>query len=106
MSKIENFSWTDSHGDEFYDGCLLIKLIMDIGNPNVTVGLQVLRNKVSNTNSAKFNNEITKMLKYLKTTMDLIRDLGETPDNLLEDTFNALISAPNSSFQTSSTRIN
>ena len=98
MSKNEKFSWTDSCGDASYDEVLLIKWIMDIGNPDVIVRAQVLRNNISNTNSAKLNNKIPKMLKHVKKTMDLIRDLGENHDNLLEDTFNALLSAPNSHF--------
>ena len=71
---------------------------MDIDNHDVTVGAQVLRNKISNENWATFNNEIPKRLKHAKKTMDLIRDLGETHSNLLTDTFNALLSAPNSRF--------
>ena len=38
------------------------------------------------------------MLEHMKSTMDLIEDVGESHDNLLKDAFGALLTAPNARF--------
>ena len=38
------------------------------------------------------------MLEHISSTMTNITDLGETHDNLMKDTFDALLSAPNTEF--------
>ena len=98
LTDKDKFAWCDSNGDVFYDGPMIIKVMRDACNPDTKVGVQVLRNKITNANSAGYAHDIPKMLKDIKMNMDLIRDLGETHDNLLEDAFNALLSAPNSRF--------
>ena len=63
-------------------------------NPETKVGSQVLRDKISNSKSAMFDNDVSKMMEHIASTMILVTDQGETHDNLMKDTFNALLTAP------------
>ena len=98
MNKKKYFTWYETSGEIFYDGLMICKIVMDICNPETKVGVQVLRNKIAETKSATFKHKIPDMLEHIKSTMDLIEEMGETHDNLLKDTFGALLTAPNTRF--------
>ena len=77
---------------------MICKIIIGICNLETKVGVQVLRNKIAETKSATFKHKILDMLEHIKSTIDLIKKMGETHDNLLKDTFRALLTAPNTRF--------
>ena len=47
---------------------------------------------------ADFQHNINKILIYIKETMTLIREMEETYDSLLKDTFNTILTVPNTEF--------
>ena len=67
-------------------------------NPETKVGVQSLQDKIIGTKSATLRYNIPDMLEHIKSTMDLIKDMSETHDNLLKDTSGALLIAPNTHF--------
>ena len=98
MNKKRHFTWCTSTGDEFFDGAMMVKLSMDACDPETKVTIQMLRSKITGTKSAEFHHNVMKMLDHISSTMNLITELGETHDSLLKDTFDALLTAPNSRF--------
>ena len=98
MTIEDCFSWTDDNGDTYYNGVILLFLVMDTVNPTTKVSMQNLRNKIAKANSALFQHDIPEMLKYIKNQYDLIMEMGETHDNLLINTFDAILSALNTQF--------
>ena len=95
MTMKDCFSWTDANGDMYYNGVMILFLVMDIVNPTTKVGVQNLRNKIEKGNSALFRHDISEMLKYIKSQYYLIMEIGETHYNLLINTFDAILSALN-----------
>ena len=71
---------------------------MDVHNLETKVGVQSLWDKITGAKSATFRHKIPDVLEHIKSTMDLIEDMGKTHDNLLKDTFGAFLTAPNSRF--------
>ena len=98
MNKKKYFTWCETSGEIFYDGAMICKIVMDLCNPETKVGAQSLRDKITEAKSATFKHKIPDMLEHIKSTTDLIEDMGETHDNLLKDTFSALLTAPNAHF--------
>ena len=98
MTVKKFFAWHDSNGDMFFDGVMMLCLVMVECNPETKVGVQVLRDKISNTKSAMFDHDISRMMEHIASTMILITDQGETHDNLMKDSFNALLTVPNTEF--------
>ena len=96
---VENFfAWHDSNGDMFFDGVMMLYLVMVECNPETKVGVQVLRDKISNTKSAMFDHDAPRMMEHIASAMILITDQGETHDNPMKDYFNALLTVPNTEF--------
>ena len=91
----DRFSWTDANGDTYYDGVMILFLVMDTVNPTTKVGVQNLRNKIAKANSALFRHDIPEMLKYIKSQYDLIMEIGKTYNNLLIDMFDTILSTSN-----------
>ena len=76
----------------------MCKLLMNICNPETTIGAQVLRDEIKSANYAKFNHHFVKILEFIKVKMDMIIDMGKINNNLLRDTFDALLSVRNADF--------
>ena len=98
MMMKKKFTWRDSNEDNFHDGLAMAFIIILECNPETKVSVQVLRNQISGTKASAFSNNIPDMLQHIAGTMDKIIELGETYDNLIKDTFDALLSAPNMVF--------
>ena len=64
-------------------------------NLETKVGVQVFWSKITGTKSSMFSNNIPDMLDRIASAMDAILEMGETYDNLLKDTFDALLTVPN-----------
>ena len=98
MIRKKHFTWYTTMGEDFYDRVMMSYLLMDTCNPETKVSIQVLHNKITGTKSADYSYEVPKILDHISSTMDLITELGETYDSLLKDTFDALLSIPNTKF--------
>jgi len=57
-----------------------------------------LCNKITRAKSADFDYDMPKLLNYILSIIDLIIELGKTHNILLYDTFDILLSIPNSQF--------
>jgi len=98
MTMKKKFTWKDSNGDNFYDGLAMAYLIVLECNPETKISVQVLRNLISSTKASEYSNNIPDILQHISSTMDKIVEMGETHDNLMKNTFDALLTAPNTVF--------
>ena len=99
MTNKKDFSGHDPNtGEIFFDGLMIVFLIMTTCDPDTKVGVQALCDKITNTKSATFQHNVPNMLAHVKSTMDLIEEMGETYDILLKNVFDTLLSAPNTIF--------
>ena len=98
MTQKAAFTWFDSNGDTMHDGVMMAYLIVVECNPETKVGVQILRDSISNAKSSLFAHDVSDMLEHIASTMTNVTDLGETHENLMKDTFDALLTAPNTEF--------
>ena len=82
----------------FYGDVMIACLLMDTYNPCTKSCAQVLRNKIANSTYTNFKYDILEMLNDVKITWNLITKKGETHDNLLSNTFDALLTTSNTRF--------
>ena len=74
---------------------MILFLVIDTVDLTIKVGAQNLRNKIAKANLALFQHNISEMQKYIKNQYDLIIEIGETHENLSINTFDAILSTPN-----------
>ena len=60
--------------------------------------MQILRDQISSKKAFVFNNNISDMLEHIASTMDMIIELGETHYSLIKESFDSLLTAPNTTF--------
>ena len=54
---------------------------------------------MSSAKALALNENIPEMLEYIASVMDGIREMDETHDNLMKNTFDALLTVPNAMFR-------
>ena len=98
-TKKEYFSQTYPNCDDFYY-CVTIALILTGKHNQATKAfVQVLRNKIANSTSTNFKHDVLETFKDVKSTHNLVTEMGKTHKNLLSNTFYSLLTAPNTIFQ-------
>ena len=95
MTHKDAFTWFNINGESVHDGAIMVYLFVVECNPETKVGMWVLRKSISSTKSLLHENNISEILENIASTITRIRDLGETHDNLIKDTFEALLTEPN-----------
>ena len=98
MTQKKTLTWFDSNSESVLDDEMIVYLISAEHNPETKVCMQVLRNAISSTKSSLHDNNISDMLENVTSVMTRIRDLWETHDNLMKDTFESLLTATNTEF--------
>jgi hypothetical protein len=102
LSNLEadkkKYTWIDSDGNVFYDGAVILQLIMQHIHPSTRVGLSDLKEKLKNASLNSFNNNVRDMLQHMKSTYDEIIDSGGSHEDYILDLFRALLSAKNDAF--------
>ena len=101
MTVKKIFDWHDSNGNALFDGIMTLCLAMVECDPETKVGTQVLRDKISNSKSDVLDNDVSKIIEHAASTMLLVADQGETHDNSMKDTFNALLTVLSTEFRQS-----
>ena len=73
MTNKKDFAWHDpSTGEIFFDGLMIVHIMMITCDPETKVSVQVPRDKITCTKSATFQHDIPNMLAHIKSVMDLI----------------------------------
>ena len=95
MTTKKQFTWFDRNDVSFHNGAMMACLVALECNSETKVGVQVLRSKITGTKSSMFSNNTPDTLECISSTIDAILEIGETHGNLLKDTFDELLTAPN-----------
>ena len=89
-------AWFSSNGDALYDDAMIVRLIFTKHILETKAGAQFLRDSASNAKVFLLDNSSSGMLYYIASVMTRAIDSEEDHDNLTKDTFEALITVPNS----------
>ena len=95
----------DSTGIGLIDGPCLAKLLMDRVDPNVVVGVEVLRQKLENVKLHPFKNNVDLMLMDMEENYLKILENHSTCESIRRYSLNALLSGPNAKFNSFIERI-
>jgi len=98
MSQKQHFQWS-MNGSFEYDGPTAAFLLMESVNPNTRVGVTSLKKKIRETRLGGFNGNVRSMLNSIQSDYTEILEFGGSHDNIVMDTFSALLSSKNSVFR-------
>ena len=93
----KKFTGKHSNGENFYDVAMVFLIELEC-NPETKFGVLVLRDQISSATVLVFKRNIPDILEHIASTMDMIREMDETHDNLMKCAFDALLNAPNTVF--------
>ena len=94
------YTWNDANGDVFYDGPVILQLIMEHIMPSTRVGVSDLKDKLKAVSMANFSHNPRDMLQHMKSVYEEIQEQGGTHEDYLLDVFRALKTAKNDDFLT------
>jgi len=96
--RKKEFAFYDSRGYENIDGACLLKAIYDKIDPNVIVGVELLRTKIEQTKLHQFKNNVDDMLTSIEESYQKIVENKSSCESIRRYTINALLSGPNADF--------
>ena len=96
--RKKEFAFYDSRGYENIDGACLLKAIFDKIDPNVIVGVDLLRQKIEQTKLHQFKNNVDDMLTSIEESYQKIIENRSSCESIRRYTINALLSGPNDDF--------
>ena len=97
-NQKEKFRWTDSRGQIFNDGPTMLKILVDICNPTVRVGVETYKKKIENTRLNQYSHNVSSCMESIVTNYNMILEQEGSHDNIIRDIFNALLSTTNTQF--------
>ena len=96
MLKRSIFTFEDdTTGIDLIDGPCLLKLLMDHVDPNIVIGIEVLRAKLESVKLHSFGNNIDAMLTDMEEYYVKILDNHSTCESIRRYCLKALLSGPN-----------
>ena len=95
----------DTTGIGLIDGPCLTKMLMDRVDPNVVVGVEVLRQQLENVKLHTFKNNVDDMLMNMEENYVKIVENHSTCESIRRYCLNALLSGPNAKFNSFIDRI-
>jgi len=99
MLNKEKFSFTDqTTGQVKYDGTTMVFLIYQTIDPNTTVGLDNILKKMEKAKLGDFKNNVTDMLKAMKTWCLTLKENNSYPENYRRLLLDALLTGPNATY--------
>jgi hypothetical protein len=98
LSKSNLWEWTNDEGETFYDGVTMLQIIMEKVKPSTRVGVEDLKDLLSECRLANYNHDVGKMLDQMETTYNEILRSNSTHQDYLRDVFRALLSGKNDIF--------
>lgn len=99
MAKKHLFRWQKPSGDYEYDGPTALFLVLESVNPSTRVGVARLKKKLRETKLGGYNHNVRDMLTAIQSTYTTIEELGFKHDDIVMDTFEALLSTKNQVFK-------
>lgn len=92
------YIWTDAQGQSYYDGCVILFLILQHCNPSTRVGVSDLKQTIRACTLPKFNHNVTEMTNKMIECRNEIQARKFTHDDMVLDLFAALLTSKNEEF--------
>ena len=99
MAKKHLFRWQKPSGDYEYDGPTALFLVLESVNPSTRVGVSRMKKKIRDIRLGGYNHNVRDMLTAIQLTYTTIEELGFKHDDIVMDTFEALLSTKNQVFK-------
>lgn len=99
-SKKRQYQWTSSTGETFYDGPTMLQICIEIVRPSTRVGVTSLKDQIRACKLSNFGNNVHEMLNNISSLKEQIEDQGGTHDDIIYDTFAALMTSKNERYCT------
>ncbi len=97
LLQKSKFQWTDSFGNVYNDGPIMIKIIMDGINQSTRVGFSAFKAQIEKATLAKYGNDVEKMLDEMHSTYNTI-ELDGSHEDFICHIFQNLLSGTNQVF--------
>ena len=88
----------DTIGIDLIDGPCLLKLLMDRVDPNIVIGIKVLRENLESVKLQSFGNNVDAVLTDMEDNYVKILDNHSTCESIRRYCLNAPLSSPNAKF--------
>jgi hypothetical protein len=98
LAAQNDFTWTNSTGQVEWDGPTMLFILMKKVRPTTMVDIVTHKQKIKSIVSGNFEDNVQKMLDYMKSNYDAIQELGGSHDDYLLDIFQALSTVKNRAF--------
>ena len=101
LASKSSFTWTDSSGEEQYDGPTMLFILVSKVRPSTKIDVQLYKSRIRSAHAAKFGNNIQRLVDHVRTNYDAIVDIGGEYNDLIGDLFTILSTAKTLHFVTS-----
>ena len=99
FTKRKDFSWLDTQTGEFnYDGPTILHILIVSVNLSKRVGVTRLKEKIRVARMSVFEHNMKSLLANIASNYNLIVEQGFLHDDIIMDTFNALLKSKNVEF--------
>ncbi len=99
FTKKKDFAWMDDATGEYnYDGPTILHILMSSVNPNTRVGVTGLKEKIRTAKMGAFNHNVKDLLTDIASNYNMIVEQGFSHDDVVMDTFKALLTSTNVEF--------
>ena len=92
------YIWTDTAQETYYDGLVILFLVLQHCNPSTRVGVSHLKETIRNCTAANFNHNMVEMTNKMMECKNEIEGKNFTHDDMVLDLFTALLSGKNNEF--------
>ena len=92
------YTWVDANGQVYYDGCVILYLILQHCNPSTRVGVSDLKQTIRQCTVSKFNHNVINMTDKMMECMNEIESRNLTHEDMVLDLFTALLTGKNEEF--------
>ena len=101
MAKRDLFRWKDATGSNDFemDGPTILYILMESVNPSTRVGVSDMKETIRETRMHQFDHKVSDMMNDIQTNYNQIVELGYKHDDVVMDTFKALLSTKNEIFK-------
>lgn len=97
-AKKKYYTWTSSTGETYLDGVTLLQICITIIRPTTRVGVSTLKDSIRSCKLSSFGHNVADMLDQISSLVEQIEDQGGTHDDVVYDTFAALLTTKNDTY--------
>ena len=102
LLEQRSFTFTDSSGEDWYDGPTMCKVLLEQVDPTSAINLEMHRHSIESVKLQAFNNNVTEMVKDIEKHFKVITSNGGAypAESYRRHIIAALLSGPNEAFNT------